>query len=121
MTDYSKMSDAEINVEVAKIQFPRSERNTPYYHRPDVYIYHRNGTHEAKDFCNSWADAGPIIEENKISINAHGSNGWIAWKNTGKNLEEISSNRHQFSGISVRPLRAAMECFLMMKESENVS
>lgn len=111
--DYSKLSDAEINLAVAAIQFPQSERNTPYYHRPDTYIYHRNGTHEAKDYCNNPADAWPIIESRFISLQFLQGN-WMA-----------SVNPSQETGFRAacfiergNPLRAAMIVFLIMQESE---
>lgn len=108
--DYSKMSDAEINVEVSKHEYPDAEKNTPYYHRPDVYIYHRNGTHEAKDYCNNPADSWPIIEVSEIGI-VKSPNGWCATNDDAK-----------FEGvyfIDKKPLRAAMIVFLMMQERRN--
>ena len=71
--DYSKLSDAEINAAVAAIQFPQSDRNNPYNHRPDVFIYHGNGTNECRDYCNNAADAWPIIVANRIALMADAS------------------------------------------------
>jgi len=116
--NYSEMSDFEINKAVLEVlsDFP-------------VHPVPRNGSSAAGtqiathsvlhwfDYCNSWDDAGLIIEAYKISINAHGKHAWMAWRNTGNTLEEISSNRHQFSVMNEKPLRAVMECFLMMHEA----
>lgn len=60
--------------------------------------------------CNSWADAGPIIEKENISLTCHQSRDeWAA-----------IFNRHCMSA-NQNPLRAAMECFLMKKERENAA
>lgn len=113
MKDYASMSDAEINASVAKIMFEVNEGiATPYSHRPDAYIYHLNGLHSVKDYCNNPADAWPIITENKISIyamsetDARGRWGAEAF---------YPSEAYHFND---NPLRAAMIVFLMMKESE---
>ena len=58
------------------------------------------------DPCNSWADAGPIIVENRISIIAH--RGSFSAYNFGQTILYKSDN----------PLRAAMIVFLKMKEAE---
>jgi len=60
--------------------------------------------------CNSWADAGPIIEKENISLTCHQSRDeWAA-----------IFNRHAMAAHS-NPLRAAMECYLMKKERENAA
>lgn len=111
--DYSKLSDAEINLAVAAIQFPQSEINTPYYHRPDAYIYHRNGTHEAKDFCNNPADAWPIIENSGISLVYDGDD-WLALHFSRTSLTYPNDHRKRPD----KPFRAAVILWLMMQESE---
>lgn len=68
--------------------------------------------HSKGDFlpCNSWADAGPIIEKENISLTCHQSRDeWAA-----------IFNRHCMAANN-NPLRAAMECFLMKKERENAA
>jgi hypothetical protein len=106
--DYRKLSDAEINLAVAAIQFPQSEINTPYYHRPDAYIYHRNGTHEAKGYCNNAADAWPIITKSLIELVPNKSGEWQANSVCGEFRQPYQD----------KALRAAMIVFLMMQESE---
>lgn len=113
MTDYSKMSDFEINKAVASLIYSKSQTTTPYNHRPDVQVFHLNGTNEFFDYCNNPADAWPIIVDNGIS------------------LECVIVNRHektwraQFKPAYVKhhanhknPLRAAMTVFLMMQEKK---
>lgn len=109
--NYAGISDAEINIKVAKLIFPASEMNTPYYHRPDVYIYHRNGTSENKDYCNSWTDAGPVIEDYQISLDAiyEGGPRWLSF----------AGDDGQFRHVCPNPLRAAMIVFLMMQENKD--
>ena len=58
------------------------------------------------DPCNSWADAGPIIVENRISIIAH--RGSFSAYNFGQTILYKSD----------KPLRCAMIVFLKMKEAE---
>lgn len=135
--NYSEMTDFEINCAVAKALgmghaffFSKSEddfcegielneRGPIWQSREYVVNGYRVSNGNCFNPCNLWADAGPIIEANKLSINAHGLHAWMAWKNTGTNLEEIRSNRHQISAISEKPLRAAMECFLKVQEQAN--
>lgn len=112
MTDYSKMSDAEINIGIAKIQYPKSGWNTPYSHRPDVHIYHNNGTVEVKDYINNPADAWPIINENMICINYHSGRGVHVH---GYGDGGIYDSYFPYKMV----LRGCMEIYLMMKESEN--
>ena len=100
MTDYESMSDFEINCAVA-------------YHIGLSTVM----SDESLDFkpCNSWADAGLIIENHKISIkpvsrvrnyNEH----YDAW--------EASVNGPHFEEENKNPLRAAMIVFLMMKNKD---
>lgn len=92
MKDYAAMSDFEINCRVHAEVMEISELDS----------------FKAKDYCNSPADAWPIIEQNKISLTYHTSRGhWSAIFN------------HENISMHGSPLRAAMIVFLMMKESEN--
>ena len=110
MKDYASMSDAEINASVAKMMFKVNEGiSTPYSHRPDAYIYHLNGLHSVKDYCNNPADAWPIITEKRISIIHLDDNEWGCHGDGDK-----SSCR----AINSNALRCAMIAFLMMKGGE---
>lgn len=110
MKDYAAMSDAEINASVAKIMFEVNEGiATPYSHRPDAYIYHLNGLHSVKDYCNNPADAWPIITSSMISIRPVGNDGQL-WEAHGMGGMKADYDKN--------PLRAAMVVFLMMKEGE---
>jgi hypothetical protein len=121
MTDYSKMSDFEINEAVLKI---KSElKPLGFAHDADkrsAGVTDINGRYHWFDFCNSWADAGPIILKNRISVIFDGSD----TENPGEKFEWCGAisdcHKHQVPYLS-NPLRAAMIVFLMMNEPENDS
>ena len=99
--NYQYMTDFEINQLVGSIsgEAKSSEPNLSL-------VIRSNG--KRFDPCNSWADAGPIIEENRIDlITAKVGIDWIA---------------HDFncsiSNVDKNPRRAAMIAFLMMKGGE---
>ena len=97
--DYETASDFEINKAVAEAlgSYGICDR------RGDVLV--RN---KPFDPCNSWADAGPIIVENKGCISYAGLLGWYAANNPdGDNLIQFWDKN---------PLRAAMIVFLKMQE-----
>lgn len=117
MKNYSAMSDFEINKSVALLcciegvcinddGFPVKNiiDDSPGSYSGGDYIEY--------DFdpCNSWADAGPIIQENKISLTFSKSD-CVATKiiNDGARYRE---------SYGENPLRAAMIVFLMMKDAE---
>lgn len=78
--------------------------------------------HSKGDFlpCNSWADAGPIIAENQISLvfdadlmiepPAH----WVLCRHVDRN-----GRVSEHYGQPTAPLRSAMIVFLMMQESKD--
>lgn len=66
--NYTKMSDFEINHKVLAIT--SEVKPLGYAHNADkrsAGVVKSNEYHWY-DFCNSWADAGPIIAANKISL-----------------------------------------------------
>lgn len=91
-TDYSKMSDFEINCRV----------------HSEVMEISGLDSFKAKDYCNNPADAWPIIVENRIRINPILYTKWMA----EDYLEDVSS-------CDENPLRAAMIVFLMMQDDKN--
>lgn len=105
-TDYSKMSDFEINKCVAKI-----------YGGFALTLAVHNEPPSGKSFdpgrfdpCNNPADAWPIIVEERIRLNPILYTKWIA-----------EDYLEDFSFTDINPLRAAMIVFLMMQESKNDS
>ncbi|MEL5372154.1 DUF2591 family protein [Serratia nevei] len=112
MTDYSKMSDFEINVAVSLELFEGSSGGD--VSRIATWCAcEENGDYGLFDPCNSPADAWPIIIRNLISIDSifDKGNTWLAFGG------DDSEHRHVHSN----PLRAAMVVFLMMKETEQCS
>lgn len=89
--NYSEMSDEEINLAV------------------DATIYHDPYDAPDSDYCNSWADAGPIIEKFGIGLMPFKKSPAKAWPlSTG--LLSNASVEHE------NPLRAAMIVYLMMHD-----
>lgn len=105
-TDYSKMSDFEINLRVAEIVVDYDDiSRLPY---TDMAVYWGDGANwHVFNPCNNPADAWPIIVENRIRINPILYTKWMA----EDYLEDVSS-------CDENPLRAAMIVFLMMQEEK---
>lgn len=112
MKNYADMTDTEINFAVARIVSTDGvvERND----LGNVVLIHdyHNGIclgWKSVDYCNNWADSGPVIFENKVTIfspnDTHDDSLWMA---------ELG----EFHFFNVNPLRAAMIVFLMMKDNE---
>lgn len=102
--NYSEMTDFEINKAVASACLEE------WYDNGICVIKCDGDDRSIFQPCNSWADAGLIIEKEKISLTCRQSRDeWAA-----------IFNRHAMSAHS-NPLRAAMECYLMKKERENAA
>lgn len=113
--DYSKLSDQEINLLVAKYLGRKTE---PTLRENSQAVYERleGGWGLMHDYCNSPVDAWPIITENRIGIIPAPDAG--KWKSAHREVGE-DDTPHHFTQ-SDKPLRAAMIVFLMMQESTNV-
>lgn len=101
--NYSEMSDFEINKAVA------------FHIGLSTVIAAENLEFNP---CNSWADAGPIIEKYRITMNAQ-FGGWFCFVSTAKTMSQLEEGNHHFSHMHDNPLRAAMIVFLMMQEQSN--
>jgi hypothetical protein len=120
MTDYSKMSDLEINGRVAKATQKIGDFTQA---RGKAFIHEHKDVGEFKNICIGWkeydpcnnpADAWPIIVTSKIWLREM----YGMWDCKGFPNQPHPSG--QVSSSDANPLRAAMIVFLMMKESENV-
>ncbi len=118
MIDYSKMSDFEINKLVAKHLgkelMPDDCQDMAKAGFGDVIF--RNG--DMKDYCNSPADAWPIIVKYGISL-THDYGEWeseacLDLPVRAHGTDELCS----VGGIDKNPLRAAMIAFLLLKDAE---
>lgn len=138
MTDYSKMSDFEINKAVAEHLYKDSpslivKRDVPS--RPAVTVFCDIGNEEivsivCADYCNNPAEAWPIIVKNEISVLFGFGEQYITlrdakkyyWAGAGVGCDQYGyfDNNDELQHSSYNPLRSAMIVFLMMKEAENV-
>ncbi|WP_422047348.1 phage protein NinX family protein [Rosenbergiella nectarea] len=98
--NYQEMSDRHINCLVHDV-FICEEQSS--------FGLTLNVVRHPKDYCNSWADAGPIAEDNEIGV-VKVLNGWCA------------TNDHAIHEgvffVDPNPRRAICIVFLMMKGGE---
>ncbi|MEM8082583.1 DUF2591 family protein [Morganella morganii] len=109
MNKYRDKSDFEINKAVAEITIYGDWYLSPTDERPLTFFnYGINSSKTVKlpDYCSNPADAMPIIIENGIST-IKSSGGWICCHGAAGVIEHENL------------YRAAMICFLMMKDAEN--
>lgn len=117
MTDYSKMSDFEINSAVAKSiggEILFDEYEAPYRLEPCSMSAYSGRDFDEVEFspCTNPEDAWTIINESKINIDFRES------LKAGP-MAKLSGNNGLYA-VDKNPLRAAMIVFLMMKEAGNV-
>ncbi|WP_349844430.1 phage protein NinX family protein [Pantoea dispersa] len=110
--NYSEMSDAQINDAVA------IARGSLIRKGKALSLYQVEGADLCTDFCNSWADAGPIIAANKISLDFD-ADGYEPPQNAW--CKASSPCGQVYYGGESEPLRAAMIVFLMMQEKPDVA
>lgn len=112
MNNYPAMTDFEINKAVA-IASGYAEENCEFgwTGKPDVGVEWNEETGypiKSFDYCNSWADAGPIIEKHRIAIKPValyvGGYRWFA---------SVGEDDLAIKAADQNPLRAAMLVFLM--------
>lgn len=98
--NYEEMSDGAINLEV-------------HYLANDIPKHH--AVIMTKNYCNNPSDAWPIMLENKIATEWHYAD---VWRAQCYNQHKPGSYK-VFTSYCYNPLRAAMICFLKMKDSES--
>lgn len=113
MTDYSKMSDLEIN-KLVGMKLGVSPRKTI------CFISYKESDDIWPDYCNNPSDAWPIITEMRPNIIPERSKSgkWSIGVNTGKTLHEIDRKENNFTYIDANLLRGCMIVFLMLKDAE---
>ncbi|MBJ9302720.1 DUF2591 family protein [Citrobacter koseri] len=122
--DYSKLSDFEINKAVAEIAINGDWLLEPTDESPSWFFNHGvqgKNTVKLPDYCNSPADAWPIISANRISVEYDSEDQcdvpaeWV----TAYGIDDLKVHivAHQPCD---KALRSAMIVFLMMQESANV-
>lgn len=127
--NYSEMTDFEINCAVAASLGREFFYNSPGERgrrRKSFVINERcRDVYESEAWssdvfapCKSWADAGPIISDNKIAIIPERDGTWFALgKPQIKNNWRVESTGSFHNDTT--PLRTAMIVFLMMQEKAN--
>lgn len=120
-TDYSKMSDFEINKLVAIATGHKQLGSLGWRGLKDGEFNEVMVRGPLKiggfDPCNNPADAWPIIAENRIGIIPAPCYG--EWKAAHRSVGDDSTPHHFTQNTN--PLRAAMIVFLKMQESKNAS
>ncbi|HHH3379678.1 TPA: phage protein NinX family protein [Morganella morganii] len=126
MNKYRDKSDFEINKAVAEIVH-QGKTFTHAYSFGDTCgssVQWIGGYAEYihVDYCNNPADAMPIIIENNISLHAPRlREGWMAEYTGSDDDVNDGFQADYFDAHNKNPYRAAMEVFLMMKDTENES
>lgn len=129
--NYEEMSDFEVNKLVAGIFLPcdylfdEENKRVELANYQDVMIgyMHDQVLTPYQEFnpCNNPSDALPVIVDNYISLTTIGDGNWHA--DTVESIDCTDSNC--FTCVSSNhfhdnnPLRAAMICFLKMKDADN--
>jgi hypothetical protein len=101
-----QMTDAEINLAIAKIEFVGKELSQCGDH-VDVRLV--AGEYTCVDYVKSWYDIGTIIEREGIDL-SYDSFEWSAYG--------ILTDGTCTSADAKTPTKAAALCFLKMRESE---
>ncbi|WP_261412046.1 DUF2591 domain-containing protein [Serratia quinivorans] len=122
MTDYSKMSDFEINKAVAIAlgakqvdYYENGDRCAIFYELGDKNLTVRRGKSllsEKFDPCNNPADAWPIIVDNRISLMMD----YADWDKCTAAYGDDGHFSPEIECTEENPLRAAMIVFLMIQE-----
>ena len=91
-------------------------------HRINLKVYKAAG-HFFKmlpDYCNDWTYAGPIIQENHISIEPDfgGYPGTTDWAFLNRWIADSTNSEEEILFVNENPLRAAMLVYLEIKDLE---
>lgn len=107
MNKHTELSDFEINKKVAEYL----KLNTIAYERTEIVLF---DDMDATPFCpcNNHTDAMPIIIENKIGMN-------FICNIVGWSASHICESKGELEVYDKNFYRAAMICFLIMKDAEN--
>ena len=114
MNKYSEWTDEQINIEVADRQGlcwysrPCSNSENKWMFSKNSNEFQRDNEVELPDYCNDWGAAGPLMQEMEI---------FIDWDDKEVFCLNYSIEAFDFKGKE-RALRAAMETYLLMGDSE---
>ncbi|AUR83810.1 NinX [Vibrio phage 1.042.O._10N.286.45.B8] len=112
---YEEMSDLQINSAVLCVIDERVSM-MEYNEETDEFFYcdaagEGGGFFKAPDYCNNPSDAWPIILENKIGV-------MYNWNRVDLWSAISPKSGYDCDCNDKNPLRAAMICFLKMKDAE---
>lgn len=127
--NYEGKSDFEINKIIAGIMFTSSSVHSITQAHCDctaVAIHFHNLNAVMKfDPCNSPADAWAIIADSDIELTRHRINGYKTGNHKASGMYHICTDWNSIDGynevsvINENPLRAAMICFLRIKDKQD--
>lgn len=119
--DYSVLHDAEINMKVCAILGLGLSGHARIIRQGDASIL-LDDNETLVDYCNSPADAWPIIHQHGISIAFDkDEDEWLAWGDFAFDQAGWDMKKEpEISCAHINPLRAAMTVFLLLQESANV-
>lgn len=116
--NYDELSDFEVNRNICLKLYPEVEYIPPledtcnYGEESSAQVIIETGVKGfLVDYCNSWEDVGPLIEEYKICI------GWYESSDKCEAVIPIEGGMHRQHDKS--PTRAAAVCLLMYLEDKN--
>lgn len=106
MTNLTKLSDAELNKRLADLMYP----GAPFQMESGTSNVVIGKRHDLINFCNSWGDIGPVIEELGLHVwRGYTNNLWSAcWPGLFAPRVEWQES----------PTRAATICAIMVLEGE---
>ncbi|MDF7648071.1 DUF2591 family protein [Erwiniaceae bacterium L1_54_3] len=102
--NFSEMTDFEIDAAVAAIMHPGLKITN---FAGEAVVWFGNLETRIVRYCNSWADAGPIIERHEINILFNWNEEGLHGATAGFPFKDYEDSN---------PRRAAMIVFLMMQE-----
>lgn len=119
--DYSQLHDAQINMMVCKVLGLGLSSYARIMKCDDATVL-LDDNKTLVDYCNNWADVGPIVVKNGISLINHWDSEdedleatiWSATTNVDKTW--CDSRSKGFDSTHKNPLRAAMIVFLEMQK-----
>lgn len=118
--NYEDKTNRWIAIEVAK-RLGKRVATVTEFHEGDGCVVYPHSNRINFDPCSSPSDAWPIIVDNCISLTTIGDGNWHA--DTVESIDCTDSNHFTCTSSNHfhddNPLRAAMICFLKMKDAEN--
>ena len=108
------MTDAEINLAIAKIEYPDKEVGS-LDNGSAFIVYHP--TSGVKNYIKYWGDIGPIIEREKIAVSYSAK--YKCWYAQDLYYEDLPDLDNTCDGAYAEtPTKAAALCYLKMKGGE---